>query len=321
MKINLDGIVPVTTVDGNSFVGLRSADGSTNVFDATSETTNVGVYHPSGALNITIVDGSEPVGVYADNGSLNVVNDSGSGKRYHPSGAMNVTGASSAVFNPATLFTSGEVGSYYDISDLSTLFQERTGASATTPAVVDGVVGTVLDKSGNDDHMIALSNGVRPILRQDGSMYYLDFDGIDDELQHSTTNSATSTFVIGMESSDTAYMLATNAARSRWIYVAQQGSAATSVYELVGSPTTRIDGVATSPATRNDAYVDANDGDPHVITTESLNLTSVAEFQLFGYGGSFAYDGKYFGHLLIDRALTTDERSDIEAYYSALNGA
>ena len=70
-----------------------------------------------------------------------------------------------------------------DPSDLSTLFQERTGASATTPSEVDGVVGTMLDKSGNGNHMVAPSDGARPILRNSGSLYWLEFPGTDDFLR------------------------------------------------------------------------------------------------------------------------------------------
>lgn len=95
------------------------------------------------------------------------------------------SGSAPAPFSPASLFGGGVKGAYFDISDLSTLFEERTGAAATTAASVDGVVGTVLDLSGNDNHITAPSDAARPILRQAGDLYYLDFDGSDDELRFS----------------------------------------------------------------------------------------------------------------------------------------
>jgi hypothetical protein len=55
--------------------------------------------------------------------------------------------------------------SWYDISDASSVLVERTGASATTVASVDGPVGTILDKSVNGKHFIAPSDGARPVLR------------------------------------------------------------------------------------------------------------------------------------------------------------
>lgn len=86
----------------------------------------------------------------------------------------------SATYSPVALFAGGEAGFYFDPSVLSSLFQERTGGSATTPAVVDGVVGTMLDLSGNGNHATAPSDAARPILKQSGGLYYLQFDGVND---------------------------------------------------------------------------------------------------------------------------------------------
>src|SRR5690606_34059523 len=76
----------------------------------------------------------------------------------------------------------------YDISDLSSLFVERTGASASTPASIDGVVGTVLDLSGNGYHLTASSDAARPLLRQSGGLYSVEFDGTDDSLNIGTSS-------------------------------------------------------------------------------------------------------------------------------------
>ena len=92
-------------------------------------------------------------------------------------------------FSPASLFRNGEQGAWYDISDLSTLFEE----DGTTPASVNGVVGKVLDKSGNGHHIVQATETKCPILKQDGSLYYLDFDGSDDGLQTSSNIDFTAT--------------------------------------------------------------------------------------------------------------------------------
>lgn len=89
-------------------------------------------------------------------------------------------GAPVAGFDPADLFST-EAGGFYNINDTSTLFQERTGASATTPSTVNTVVGTIRDLSGNDNHLTAPSDNARGILRVDGNgKYYIEMDGIDD---------------------------------------------------------------------------------------------------------------------------------------------
>lgn len=84
-------------------------------------------------------------------------------------------------WTPQELFIDGALGAWYDVNDLSTLYQERLGG--TTPAVVGGVVGTVRDKSGNGHHMSAIgSDAARGILRLDGTTgkYYIELDGVDD---------------------------------------------------------------------------------------------------------------------------------------------
>lgn len=66
-----DGSWNVTVVDGSTRVGVQASDGSYNVVDASAETDPVGVYHASGALNVTPT--TDPVdGRYAANGSLYV---------------------------------------------------------------------------------------------------------------------------------------------------------------------------------------------------------------------------------------------------------
>lgn len=88
------------------------------------------------------------------------------------------SGALGGTFSPLALAPFA----WYDPSALSTLFQERTGASATTPSAVDGVVGTMLDRSGNGQHVVAPADGSRPILRNSGTLYWLEFDGSNDVL-------------------------------------------------------------------------------------------------------------------------------------------
>jgi hypothetical protein len=71
---------------------------------------------------------------------------------------------------------------WLDPSDASTMWKERTGSPPTTPAVVDDVVGTILNKGTAGGYWRATSDAQRPILRQSGALYYLDFDGTDDGL-------------------------------------------------------------------------------------------------------------------------------------------
>lgn len=69
---------------------------------------------------------------------------------------------------------------WFDPSDSSTVWQDT---SATTPAGDGDPVARIDDKSGNGRHATQSNSSYRPILRQSGSAWYLDFDGTNDHLQ------------------------------------------------------------------------------------------------------------------------------------------
>lgn len=91
--------------------------------------------------------------------------------------------ASAPAFNPISLFGGGEQGVIYDLIDPTTVFQERTGASATTPSGNNGPVGTLKDNSPNNNYAIAPSDGVRPVYKFTTipNIYMLP-DAVDDGL-------------------------------------------------------------------------------------------------------------------------------------------
>jgi hypothetical protein len=89
-----------------------------------------------------------------------------------------------AFWTPAYLFAAGEQGVWYDPSDLSTLFQD-TGA--TVPVTAAGQpVGLIRDKSGRNNHALQPTAASKPILRNSGLLWWLEFDGVDDFLVSGT---------------------------------------------------------------------------------------------------------------------------------------
>ncbi len=84
-------------------------------------------------------------------------------------------------FSPASLFSGGQLGAWYDPSRLTTLFQDSAG---TTPVTADGQpVGRMLDVSGRGNHVVQTVAGSRPLYKIDSTgRPYLQFDGTDDEL-------------------------------------------------------------------------------------------------------------------------------------------
>jgi hypothetical protein len=86
-------------------------------------------------------------------------------------------------FDPTMLFA-GDTGGWWDPSDSATMWQDT---SATTPAGVDDPVARIDDKSGNGNHLLQASASARPLLRNSGALWWLEFDGVDDFLQASFT--------------------------------------------------------------------------------------------------------------------------------------
>lgn len=66
-------------------------------------------------------------------------------------------------FSPASLFTGGVQGAWYDPSDYSTLFQDSSGTTPVT--AVEQPVGLMRDKSGNNNHASQATATSRPVLR------------------------------------------------------------------------------------------------------------------------------------------------------------
>lgn len=84
-------------------------------------------------------------------------------------------------WSPDNYFTGTEQGAYYDVSDISTLFQDTAGA---VPVTASGdTVLRINDLSGNGHHLISAS-GQGPVYRTNGGAAgdkpYLDFDGVND---------------------------------------------------------------------------------------------------------------------------------------------
>ena len=89
-----------------------------------------------------------------------------------------VAEASAVEFDPVSLFASGEEGAWYDPADLNTLFQDTAG---TIPVTASGqTVARINDKSGNGNHATQEIIWARPTYKTDGTLHWLEFDGVGD---------------------------------------------------------------------------------------------------------------------------------------------
>lgn len=84
------------------------------------------------------------------------------------------------IWTPALLFTQGQQGAWYEPKP-QYLFQDSAG---TTPVTADGQpVGYMEDLSGNGNHATQATAASKPIYRTDGTLHWLEFDGVDDRAQ------------------------------------------------------------------------------------------------------------------------------------------
>jgi len=76
------------------------------------------------------------------------------------------------------MFAAGELGAWYDPSDITTLFQDTAGA---VPVTASGqAVARMNDKSGRGNNALQGTASKRPIYTVASGRAYLLFDGIDD---------------------------------------------------------------------------------------------------------------------------------------------
>jgi hypothetical protein len=132
-------------------------------------------------------------------------------------------------FSPLDLFQSGEQGAWYDPSDLTTLFQDDAG---TTPVVSDGdPVGLMQDKSGNGNDATQSVSASRPTYRTDGTLHWLEFDGVDDNM-YSSTLSISHPLLVGTG------FVALNSASGTYIFDSAQRNCLT--FDIFGFPLNRL---------------------------------------------------------------------------------
>ena len=76
--------------------------------------------------------------------------------------ALSITNVIGKQYSPASWFTQGEQGAWYDPSDITTLYQDSAGTTPVT--AVEQPVGLMKDKSGNNNHAFQATAGNRPTL-------------------------------------------------------------------------------------------------------------------------------------------------------------
>lgn len=229
-------------------------------------------------------------------------------------------------FTPGELFSSGELGAWFDISDMSTLFQDVAG---TTPVTSDGdPVALILDKSGNNNHAEQVSNSRRPIFRISGGLSWLE----------STTDQrigATGLYIPQPVSfalsfkQDTIYtdnqiIDRDDGGESQWRAFF---SVRNSKFQLYAD--TFLNSGIDADLNKHSAICTV-DGANSLIRIDSTSVTGnagarkMSGFWMFdsdtGESSGDTMDGRMYGGVIIGRTLTPAERSDLISYYNSKAG-
>jgi hypothetical protein len=221
-----------------------------------------------------------------------------------------------AGFTPLDLFQSGEQGVWYDPSDLSTLFQDDAG---TTPVVSDGdPVGLMQDKSGNGNDATQSVSASRPTYRTDGTLHWLEFDGVDDYMESLAMTTVTYS-LMGVKRNDSSNFISLyDSTNNAYITVTQQGSSSFSIDKNSGSPTYKINNTDLSPLTRNGLHEAVTVGSSVVLEVGNIDSSIWIDTKFGGYG-SFQLNGNVYGLLLID-SLLAEEVVDARGYMADKSG-
>jgi len=231
-----------------------------------------------------------------------------------------------SLFTPATLFSNGKSGLWWDYSDLSTLFQDVAG---TIPVTADGdPVGLVLDKSGNGNHKTQSVSTKRLTYHTDGSLHWLTYDGVDDDMLFSIANRTVDMHVsVGARSpnSDASFALIASATTNYRVmlslgtnqYIFYSGDTSAD-YEflvdgvLVSSPLNRVGSAAVGNAISNKSAV-------LEVRKAPLNVAGFDSMATGSMGSDYYYDGDMFGVVIAD-SLTQQDESALRAYMANKSG-
>lgn len=216
---------------------------------------------------------------------------------------------------------------WLDFSDLSTLFQERTGAAATTQATIDGVVGTVRSKgNGGVNYFVAPTDAARGILRLVNGKYSVQSDGVDDAYFCSDAFPAT-TYVAGaVQSTNTtwttarynAFLDARAATANRMGLLVKPGN--TGLFEVPFPSSTRQNGTSIAPS--NSCWT-------NISTAFIFDIVTTAGKDGVGFGRNLGqYDtglgamaaSKLYQIVALAQPPSTSNRLQLEIWLAAKSG-
>ena len=230
-------------------------------------------------------------------------------------------------FSPADLFTGSETGVVYDVSDLSSMNTEPD-QSGSVPAVGD-VVRFIADKSGNGNDAQSPSSTVSPVLRQDAnSRYYLEFDGINDELVSQSNinvsgNSARE-YIGGSGTDGPVFTLNPGGNRGeRWTVQTRLNNLRLEIQNGAYNSGVSSDGVVgvrlPGGGTLGDHVLSNGTTDENASGSNIVN-TGIGPLYIGRIVNNVWGNAEFYGCTFIDKLLTAQQRADARQYYAEKRG-
>ena len=235
----------------------------------------------------------------------------------------------------STLFGNGEQGAFYvpqpQVLGQQVLYQDSAG---TVPVTADGdPVGLMLDVSGNGNHASQATSGARPVYRTDGTLHWLEADGVDDYLLHDFSLTGTGMLMAAARSNLSAASIKGlfGATPPNGVQYAAIFSEANDVnwgsygsnrfrpssYSLQGA--TRVVASVADTTSSQILYTDKNAGEPLPYTPYGGDSNERRKlFQETNNTRSFY--GLFYGALAVDRVPSDQEREDAIDYLASLAG-
>jgi len=247
-----------------------------------------------------------------------------------------------------SLFSAGEQGAFYIprpiVNGKQALFQDSAG---TVPVTADGdPVGKMLDKSGNGNHATQTVSVSRPIYRTDGTLHWLEFDGLDDFLEFTQVISGTQARSYVTATDQDSYGVTENplfdlqtgndvGVGEDWTPLLESDFAflrvsGNSAFNYTGGTTPsavsisawRWSSVRGASSENTSVRIDAVQlalagGVPSTINT---NYQGTSRIGSSPRQGNASFGGKYFGSGLVRKDLTDYVTSQAENYFAGLAG-
>jgi hypothetical protein len=203
-----------------------------------------------------------------------------------------------------------------------------TDVARTTNATVGDAVAALEDQSGNDRHLTNGTASKRPILRQDGSLYYLEFDFVEDNLTSAVSFAYPVVNAMGIDftANDVVFSIQEDAIfadsidNNPWAIISQSGSTSTTIETTTTSITSiRVDQSPVSPLNRGTLYTATNSA-KHVVLWETAAAAEDLKWGVGHYNESGVFGLEKFYGWISANALTTQERDDLEQWLADKTG-